>query len=448
MGDNKILKLGALAVATAATAAGSVFLADKSLKSLIKGMLGSEVTKLRKPVKDDEILSFEQESVVRDQLDETQEEILPRINLDDVASVIDNAAFSNDLPTIEAAPPVEPASIDITPMEPTPTTIDITPIEATPIEITSIEGEPIPIDITQLETAIQTQPLISNELPIIETKPLEVEPEVEITLGLPYLAGKLENLEYNEGAKPVKQIKIEEAVKQEPEIIIDPIAEIEPKKAQEVTVEKQEKSSNPFLDMSLIQQDAFSIDETVKVTRPSTDEPIVAIPPEEEVAVVEDIPIIVSGPYLDETKDQLPPEPVLSQVEPEIEITKQDINPTIEREFGEPILSRAVEYGKTKVIGTNIVSDEPYNKAIEMVALQFPDIQRDRLVSIMSNDGAGIVFEFSSNRARNENTLVNVFSITPNGKIMLPTAQERSGALEFGKAFITDKPELNEFFTR
>ena len=427
MGDSRMFKIGALAVATVATAAGSLLLADKSLKVLIKGVIGPETTTLRKPVKDGTVPNFGQESVAREQPAQPPEEILPTIALDDVASVVNNAVNSND--------------IDITPIEPTPTPIDIMPIEATPIEVTSIE--PAIMGINELEAQFADQLPISNDLPIIETKPLEEEskPEIEMTFGLPYIAGKLENLDCNEDAQVNDPSNISEPIKQEPEIFLNSIAEIEPEKTYEITAEKQEESKNPFLDMSLIGQDTLNLDNSATVTSSVTDEPIGSISLDEERT-----PVIVSGRHLDNAEDQLPPEPVLSQIEPQIGITKEDIKPLIEPE--EPVILKAAESGKTKVIGTNIVSDEPYNKAIDMVVLQFKGVERDRLVSIMSQDGAGLVFEFSNNRVKNENTLDNVFSITKNGKVVLPPEHEKAGALAFGKTFITDKPELSEFFTR
>lgn len=453
MGDSRILKLGAFAVATVATAAGSLLLADKSLKVLIKGVVGSgptTPTKLRKPVKDGIVPNFGQDFVAREQSTQQPEDILPMINLDDVASIVNNAVNSNDftlneLTSIEKSP-IESNEIDITPMEPTPTPIDIMPIEATPIEVTSIE--PTMMDINEFEAQAIMQPPISNDLPIIDTNPMEEEPkpEMEMTFGLPYIAGKLENLDCNEDAQVNDTINMERPIKQEPEIITSPIAEIEPEKIQETTTEKQEESSNPFLDMSLIQQDTLNLDNSVTATSTVIDEPIAATPSDEERMVLERTPVIVSGRHLDNAEDQLPPEPVLSQIEPQIGITKEDINLSIEPE--EPVVLKAAESGKTKVIGTNIVSDEPYNKAIDMVVLQFKGVERDRLVSIMSQDGAGLVFEFSNNRVKNENTLDNVFSITKNGKVVLPPEHEKAGALAFGKTFITDKPELSEFFTR
>ncbi|MEG1615078.1 MAG: hypothetical protein RR343_06310, partial [Oscillospiraceae bacterium] len=100
MGENKILKIGILAAATAATAAGSIMFADKNLKNLVKGMANSEPTKIRKPVADDEILKSVTESVVREPASETVD-ILPQIDLNDVAAVIDSVAIEQVIPEVK-----------------------------------------------------------------------------------------------------------------------------------------------------------------------------------------------------------------------------------------------------------------------------------------------------------------------------------------------------------
>ena len=91
MGDNKLLKVGMVAIATAATTVGSIILADKSLKKLVKGVVELEPSKIRKPVQDSEVPNFDKESVVREPSLEPAEEILPNLEYDDIAKVISNA---------------------------------------------------------------------------------------------------------------------------------------------------------------------------------------------------------------------------------------------------------------------------------------------------------------------------------------------------------------------
>lgn len=139
-----------------------------------------------------------------------------------------------------------------------------------------------------------------------------------------------------------------------------------------------------------------------------------------------------------------PAQPIVQQQPVENVEPKVDTKPT----YGQPVLDTPFKVGKTRVIGTSIVSDEPENKAIEMVTAKYPNLEKNRLVSIMAQDGSGIVFEFSTAFKRNENTLVNVYSTTSDGNVILPTDEERIGALNFGQSFITDKAELSEFFDR
>ncbi len=438
MGDNKLLKVGMVAVATAATTIGSIILADKSLKKLVKGVVELEPSKIRKPVQDNEIPNFDKESVVREPSLEPAEEILPNLEYNDIAKVINNANAKVDQPQIQSE-----QSIVEPPIGPLEEAIPAQPIIAND-EVKVTGNNPFATDDLSQVPTIDELPEIPApiELPQQEIEEPEKKPEVEITMGLPYIAGKLEDLELNESPNP----KAKNAVKtEEPKAM--PVVD---EKVEVTTL--QEEISNPFLDTTLIDKDInqpeVQMDESVLITSPVTDEPIVALPIDEDESVVGDSPVIVSGPFINQSQN-LPEQPDLAQSQESIEF--EDNTTSVEneeRKIGEPIIPNHMEYGKTKVIGSNIVSDEPYNKAIEMVAKEYQGVQRDRLVSIMSQDGAGIVFEFSNSRAKNEDTLVNVYSIKPNGDIVLPSTREKAGAIEFGKTFITDKPELSEFFTR
>ena len=442
MGDNKLLKVGMVAIATAATTVGSIILADKSLKKLVKGVVELEPSKIRKPVQDSEVPNFDKESVVREPSLEPAEEILPNLEYDDIAKVISNANVTAEQPQKQeeqsiVEPPIGPLEEAIPAHQPI--------IASDEIEVTG--NNPFATDGLPKVSTIDELPEIPapSELPQQEAeveKP-EKKPEVEITMGLPYIAGKLEDLELIKSPN----IKAENAVttdKPKETSVAD-------EKVQ-ASVQPQEDSTNPFLDTSLIdnnlKQTEVQADESVLITSPITDEPIVALPIDEEESAAGDSPVIVRGPYINQSQN-LPEQPDLAQSQEPIEFENNTVSvENEERKIGESIIPNHMEYGKTKVIGSNIVSDEPYNKAIEMVAKEYQGVQRYRLVSIMSQDGAGIVFEFSNSRSKNEDTLINVYSIKPNGDIVLPSPREKAGAIEFGKTFITDKPELSEFFTR
>lgn len=437
MGDNKLLKIGMVAVATAATTVGSIIIADKSLKKLVKGVVELEPSKIRKPVQDNEIPNFDNESVVREPSSEPAQEILPTLGYDDISKVINNANATVEQPQIEVQenvvqPPVGPLE-EAVPSQPIAVIDEVEITGNNPFETDDLPEVPVSDDLPEI-------PAPSEEVEDIKAQKAQSRPEVEITMGLPYIAGKLENLELNEQPNLAKSVAKQDEPKTNP---------VEEEKAPELP---KEEIANPFLDTALIDQDlsksVTQTDESVLITSPTTDEPIVALPIDEEETAIDDSPIVVSGPYINQAQ-KLPEQPNLAQSEAPIEFEEntKSIN-NEERKHGEPIIPNHMEYGKTKVVGDNIVSDEPYNKAIEMVATEYPNVQRNRLVSIMAQDGAGIVFEFSNDRAKNENTLVNVYSVKPNGDVILPSAREKAGAIEFGRKFITDKPELSEFFTK
>lgn len=98
-----------------------------------------------------------------------------------------------------------------------------------------------------------------------------------------------------------------------------------------------------------------------------------------------------------------------------------------------------------KTIGNNTVSKDPSDELISMVSSQF-NIAKDKLVSISSGN-TGLVFEFMYPNMKNEATLVNVYSRTPDGSIYLPKKNENDSVMAFGRSFITDNAELKEFIS-
>ena len=534
MGDNKFLKIGVLAVATAATAAGSIFIADKGLKSLVKGMMNSEPTKLRQPVKDNDVEKFDHESIIREPSTETQD-ILPQINLNDVAAVINNANLEQiaqapvqDSITVEAPiqqelvfeqPPVyqQPIVFEQPPVEfeqPGYQQDEITfeqdavyqPESVVEFDQTA-EYQP---DAADLEDApiYQPEPIVYDQETVYEPETIaaeqdvQAESELDIMPSLPYIAGKLETLyEENKIDKPeaeqVPEIPVIPHVEVAPEIpevkeqdvvieamelpaineiptikvgFVEPVQAVEqqPLTAPEIEVEKvveqpviaeesipqqtvveeKPKSSNPFFDPTMFEQVSEQIEEEqqeeIQVTSPLTDIPFVAYIPEDNEDI-EDSPVEVSGPYLSQNEVQMPVQPAFVPAESEVSLPTAQEAATPEISFSDPIIPASDLLVRTVVIGNSIVSDEPQNGIINLVVNQFPQIQKENLVSLMAQDGSGIVFEFTNNNVRNQDTLSNVFSISSDGTVFLPLEDERAAAIDFGKAFITDMPEFGEF---
>ena len=98
----------------------------------------------------------------------------------------------------------------------------------------------------------------------------------------------------------------------------------------------------------------------------------------------------------------------------------------------------------TDKIGDNTVSVDPADPLISKVSSEY-GVPEERLVSIKSDAGMGLVFEFIDPFIKNDSTLMNVYSHTPDGKMVLPDAKEAQQVIDFGKKFITDHEALAEF---
>ncbi len=486
MGDNKLLKIGVLAAATAATAAGSIFLADNNLKKLIKDMVNSEPTKLRKAEKDNVAESYKQESVIREPSTQEQD-ILPNIDINDVANVINNANIeqvvnqANAEPIVVESPVVEQTAENYA----EPISESIPEVE----QFANNYANDISNPFCQQEEPVPQVPTLEFEQPLNVEEPQIIEPQVEepqncvaeeddidFMPSLPYIAGKLETLYEEDMIDKPEQAPVQPVKASEPEIVFESMDEVDnsssnpffsldtttqgqkaPEQAPvlnenivaEPVEEKQVQasSSNPFFDPSLINNsniDANNYQDDIMVTRPATDEPVVAYVPQEE-PLQEESSVVVSGPYI--AQEEIPSQP--SFVPEETSVNLPNPAEAQQEQYGQPVLfNEPVQTGRNKVIGNSFVSDEADNVMINLVVNQFPAVPKSRLVAMKAQDGSGIVFEFADESVRNENTLTNVYSITLNGDVFLPRAEERLGAINFGKSFITDMPEFRDFLQK
>ena len=98
-------------------------------------------------------------------------------------------------------------------------------------------------------------------------------------------------------------------------------------------------------------------------------------------------------------------------------------------------------------VGRAVVSDDPENEFIAAVA-KTAGVAPEKLVSLDAEDSTPLVFEFLSADERNEVTLQNVYFISEDGKVTLPSRKDHDNILAFGKAFITDVYGFKAFLDR
>ena len=102
---------------------------------------------------------------------------------------------------------------------------------------------------------------------------------------------------------------------------------------------------------------------------------------------------------------------------------------------------------KTISVGGAVVSDDPENEYIAAVA-EAAGVAPEKLVSLVAEGNAPLVFEFLEPTERNEVTLSNVYFISADGKVTLPRRKDNDNILAFGKAFITDVYGFKAFLDR
>ncbi len=98
-------------------------------------------------------------------------------------------------------------------------------------------------------------------------------------------------------------------------------------------------------------------------------------------------------------------------------------------------------------VGGAVVSDDPANENIVAVA-EAAGVKAESLVSLVTEGNAPLVFEFADPAERNEVTLRNVYFITGDGKVTMPSRKDNDNILAFGKAFITDVYGFKAFLDR
>ncbi len=156
--------------------------------------------------------------------------------------------------------------------------------------------------------------------------------------------------------------------------------------------------------------------------------------------------IFAAKPKTIDVAEEKEPEPVAEPsmpeiVEPEPEPEPEPVVVTPKRGLADLFVGEE-NINHTVRIGQTIVSDDPEDPIVSGVS-EVMEIDAACLVSL-TTETMILCMEFSNPVDRNASTLVNVYFVN-DGLISLPTAEENENVLAFGRAFLTDVPELKEF---
>lgn len=155
------------------------------------------------------------------------------------------------------------------------------------------------------------------------------------------------------------------------------------------------------------------------------------------VGIKTEVPEIVVEETVIEEKPVEPEKPAEAEKKPDsVEEKKEEETEKFEKAFEKD--PRAVKIGDVWV--TDSIEDE----CIGIVAA-VSGYAPDQLVTLRSEGGAPMVFAFGSPSVRNDVTLEEVFFVTDTGRAVLPEDTERENVIAFGKAFITETPDLQDY---
>ena len=407
-----VVKVGAIVVAAASTAVGTVAIVTKASKKV-----GNESTA---PVE-------KKETPV----------VAP-------TPVVEDAPVVSEIPVVE--PIVEEAPVYEAPE-----------VEEAPVEIPVVE--PIVAD-------IPVEPIAFAE-PAVEEAPVEpiafAEPAVE--------EAPVEPIAFAEPAveeAPVEPIAFAEpAVEEAP---VEPIAFAEPAEevAEEVVLPTAEPiddfaSSEPILADAPVEEEALDVNPLGQGFSVSeTDDPSEAM--EDSLGLPSADEAFAGSDYIEEIEEPAPveapvyeAEPVEAEpeaIEPEVIVEEPEEAPAVEEapeveeapvEETAPVFETPVEEkGKEIVIGNAVVSDKADNDNIKAVVASF-DVNADNLVSFAAEGNMPMVFEFLYNDMRSDATLMSVYFVMPDGQAGLPPEEDRENVLAFGRNFIAGNEALRNF---
>ena len=480
-----VVKIGALAVAAASTAAGTIAVTTKAFKKVGDGTAPAKTDKVvnkapetKAPVASElpvftapvvEPISPAPAAPVAEPVAAPAEEDysdigmqLPYLagdlgedkdNLQDIVKtpVEQEAAAEAALPVVEpvipvvepvvAAPVVEPVFPVVAPVADTIDTAEIpelvvdAPAEPiAPVEPVAFEEapvEPVAFEETPVEPIAPVEPVAFEEAPVEPIAPIEPVAFEEAPV------------------EPVAPVAFEEAP-------VEPIAPVEPVAFEEAPVEPVAPvafEEAPAAEPEFVLPTAAPIDDF------TSSEPVLSTAPAEEPApVVEEVNPLEEGFSVSMTdapgeapadslglptaadafagSDYIEPVAEVAPVEPVAEA------PVVELPFEE--VAPAVDKTKEVKIGGATVSDKVTNSNIKAVCASF-NVPAENLVSIEAEGNMPMVFEFLYSDMRSDATLVSVYFVMPDGTATLPPEADKENVLSFGRNFITGNEELKAF---
>lgn len=174
----------------------------------------------------------------------------------------------------------------------------------------------------------------------------------------------------------------------------------------------------------------------------TTFEPIDIPAPDVEEMAFEDI---YSYSALDE------PEPVVEEAF--IEEVEEPLQEPVELPMEEPVEEVLEEIAdepapmeNTIMVGNAIISDDANNGFIQLVSSVSGKDPKD-LVVLAAPGTTLMVFAFAGD-ARNENTLAGVYFVSETGEVTEAEGDELQNVMAFGRAFITQTPDFQNFLAR
>ncbi|MDD6807410.1 MAG: hypothetical protein PUD72_03035 [Oscillospiraceae bacterium] len=348
----------------------------------------------------------------------------------DAAEIIITPSEQKAQDVVAPAPVVEPVAEPV--VAPTPVVEPVAEPVVAPTPVVEPVAEPVvaPIPVVEpvAEPVVAPAPVVEPVAePVVAPAPV-VEPVAEpVVAPAPVVEPVAEPVV---APIPVVQPVEVPTVEAQPEVVLP--------KAEPITFE--ETNSKPegqtFADINPLGQ-GFSVAMAEEVADP--------LPPVESTSSAEVLESPVTFDNL--TSDYVEEIPPVVETPVAVPVYEAPMSEPVAQPVVEPLpqpVVEPVEDGRTVQIGGAVVSDRKTDSAIATVSSTF-DVPVENLVSIAAEGNSPMVFEFLYPDMKTDATLMNVYFILPDGQATLPPETEKESVLAFGRNFITGNEELRAF---
>ncbi len=467
-----VVKIGALAVAAASTAAGTIAVTTKAFKKVGDGTAPAKTDKVvnkapetKAPVASElpvftapvvEPISPAPAAPVAEPVAAPAEEDysdigmqLPYLagdlgedkdNLQDVVKtpVEQEAAAEAALPVVEpvipvvepvvAAPVVEPVFPVVAPVADAIDTAEIPELVVDAPAEPIAPVEPVAFEEAPVEPIAPVEPVAFEEAPVEPIAPVEpvafeeapVEPIAPVE-PVAFEEAPVEPVAFEEEpVEPVAPVAFEEAPAAEPEFVLPTAAPID-----DFTSSEPVLPTAPAEEPAPVVEEVNPLEEGFSVSM--TDAPGEA--PADSLGLPTAADAFAGSDYIEPVAEVAPVEPVAEA--PVVELPFEEVAP-------------AMDKTKEVKIGGATVSDKVTNSNIKAVCASF-NVPAENLVSIEAEGNMPMVFEFLYSDMRSDATLVSVYFVMPDGTATLPPEADKENVLSFGRNFITGNEELKAF---